>query len=92
MAAATEGVEIVFHLAALIAIPYSYAAPQSFIDTNVSGTLNVLEAARSAGVRRFIQTSTSEVYGTPETLPILRDPPLRGAIARTRRRRSRQTS
>lgn len=70
VAAATEDVEIVFHLAALIAIPYSYAAPQSFIDTNVSGTLNALEAGRAAGVRRFIQTSTSEVYGTPETLPI----------------------
>ncbi len=75
VAAATEGVEIVFHLAALIAIPYSYAAPQSFIDTNVSGTLHALEAARSAGVRRFIQTSTSEVYGTPETLPILETHP-----------------
>jgi NAD dependent epimerase/dehydratase len=68
--AATDGVEVVFHLAALIAIPYSYVAPQSFIDTNVSGTLNALEAARTARVRRFIQTSTSEVYGTPETLPI----------------------
>jgi NAD dependent epimerase/dehydratase len=70
VAAATEGIEVVFHLAALIAIPYSYAAPQSFIDTNVSGTLNALEAARAVGVRRFIQTSTSEVYGTPESLPI----------------------
>ena len=76
VAAATEGVEIVFHLAALIAIPYSYAAPQSFIDTNVSGTLQALEAARAAGVRRFIQTSTSEVYGTPETLPITESHPL----------------
>ena len=76
MAAATEGVEIVFHLAALIAIPYSYVAPQSFIDTNVSGTLHALEAARAAGVRRFIQTSTSEVYGTPETLPITEAHPL----------------
>lgn len=75
VAAATEGVEIVFHLAALIAIPYSYAAPQSFIDTNVSGTLNALEAARAAGVLRFIQTSTSEVYGTPETLPIVETHP-----------------
>ena len=76
VAAATEGVEIVFHLAALIAIPYSYAAPQSFIDTNVSGTLHALEAARAAGVRRFIQTSTSEVYGTPESLPIRETHPL----------------
>lgn len=76
VAAATEGVEVVFHLAALIAIPYSYAAPQSFIDTNVSGTLHTLEAARAAGVRRFIQTSTSEVYGTPESLPIRETHPL----------------
>jgi NAD dependent epimerase/dehydratase len=76
VAAATEGIEIVFHLAALIAIPYSYAAPQSFIDTNVSGTLHALEAARAAGVRRFIQTSTSEVYGTPESLPIRETHPL----------------
>jgi NAD dependent epimerase/dehydratase len=70
VAAATDGVEVVFHLAALIAIPYSYVAPQSFIETNVSGTLNVLEAARGAGVRRCIQTSTSEVYGTPASLPV----------------------
>jgi UDP-glucose 4-epimerase len=76
VAAATEGAEVVFHLAALIAIPYSYVAPQSFIDTNVTGTLHALEAARAAGVRRFIQTSTSEVYGTPETLPITESHPL----------------
>jgi NAD dependent epimerase/dehydratase len=73
---ATAGVEVVFHLAALIAIPYSYVAPDSFIDTNVRGTLNALEAARSAGVRRFIQTSTSEVYGTPLELPIRETHPL----------------
>ena len=76
VAAATEDVEIVFHLAALIAIPYSYVAPQSFIDTNVSGTLHALEAARAAGVRRFIQTSTSEVYGTPDSVPIRETHPL----------------
>jgi NAD dependent epimerase/dehydratase len=76
VAAATRDVEVVFHLAALIAIPYSYVAPQSFIDTNVSGTLHALEAARDAGVRRFIQTSTSEVYGTPESLPISENHPL----------------
>jgi NAD dependent epimerase/dehydratase len=70
VADATDGVEIVFHLAALIAIPYSYTAPESFVDTNVKGTLNVLEAARRAGVKRVIATSTSEVYGTPATLPI----------------------
>jgi UDP-glucose 4-epimerase len=73
--AATEGVDTVFHLAALIAIPYSYVAPASFVETNVSGTLNVLEAARKAGVRRVLQTSTSEVYGTPATLPITEDHP-----------------
>jgi NAD dependent epimerase/dehydratase len=67
---AADGVEIILHLAALIAIPYSYTAPESFVETNVRGTLNVLEAARRAGVRRFVQVSTSEVYGTPETLPI----------------------
>ena len=75
--AATAGVEVVFHLAALIAIPYSYVAPESFVDTNVRGTLNVLEAARAAGVRRFVQTSTSEVYGTPDELPIRETHPLR---------------
>jgi NAD dependent epimerase/dehydratase len=73
---ATDGVEIVFHLAALIAIPYSYVAAESFIDTNVRGTLNVLEAARRANVRRVIQTSTSEVYGTPDDLPIRETHPL----------------
>lgn len=70
VAEATEGVDVVFHLAALIAIPYSYTAPESFVDTNVRGTLNVLEASRRAAVRRVIVTSTSEVYGTPASLPI----------------------
>jgi UDP-glucose 4-epimerase len=73
---ATQGNEIVFHLAALIAIPYSYVAAESFIDTNVRGTLNVLEAARSVGVGRVIQVSTSEVYGTPAELPIRETHPL----------------
>jgi NAD dependent epimerase/dehydratase len=73
---AAKGTEVVFHLAALIAIPYSYHAPESFIDTNVRGTLNVLEAANRAGVRRMIQTSTSEVYGTPAELPIRETHPL----------------
>ncbi len=73
---AAEGAEVVFHLAALIAIPYSYHAPESFVDTNVRGTLNVLEAARRAGARRFVQTSTSEVYGTPAELPIRETHPL----------------
>jgi len=65
-----DGVDVVFHLAALIAIPYSYQAPASFVDTNVTGTLNVLEAVRDAGVPRLVHTSTSEVYGTPESVPI----------------------
>jgi UDP-glucose 4-epimerase len=75
---ACAGVDTVFHLAALIAIPYSYQAPESFIDTNVRGTLNVLEGVRRAGCRRLVQTSTSEVYGTPATLPILETHPLQG--------------
>lgn len=69
-------IEVVFHLAALIAIPYSYQAPQSFVDTNITGTLNVLEAARKCAVGIVVQTSTSEVYGTPATLPITEDHPL----------------
>lgn len=73
---AVADVEVVFHLAALIAIPYSYLAPESFVQTNVQGTLNVLEAARGHGVRRLVHTSTSEVYGTPEVLPIAEGHPL----------------
>jgi UDP-glucose 4-epimerase len=72
----SRDVEVIFHLAALIAIPYSYTAPESFVDTNVRGTLNVLEAARRQGAARVIQTSTSEVYGTPATLPIRETHPL----------------
>jgi UDP-glucose 4-epimerase len=73
-----RGVEVVFHLAALIAIPYSYQAPQSFVDTNIGGTLNVLEAVRRCGCARLVHTSTSEVYGTPKVLPILESHPLQG--------------
>ena len=73
---ASEGMEVVFHLAALIAIPYSYTAVESFVDTNVRGTMHMLEAARRSGVRRVIQTSTSEVYGTPQSLPIRETHPL----------------
>ncbi|WP_216843749.1 SDR family NAD(P)-dependent oxidoreductase [Phytoactinopolyspora alkaliphila] len=76
--AAVQGADVVFHLAALIAIPYSYQAPESFVDTNVKGTLAVLEAARDMGGVRVIHTSTSEVYGTPETIPITEDHPLCG--------------
>ncbi len=71
-------IDTVFHLAALIAIPYSYTAPESFIDTNVTGTLNLLEGARRAGCRRVVATSTSEVYGTPATVPIRETHPLIG--------------
>lgn len=71
-----EGVDTVYHLAALIAIPYSYQAPSSYVETNVQGTLNVLQAALSANVRRFVQTSTSEVYGTARAVPIREDHPL----------------
>jgi UDP-glucose 4-epimerase len=70
--------EIVFHLAALIAIPHSYVAAQSYIDTNIVGTLNVLEAARDSGVTRVVSTSTSEVYGTAISLPIDESHPLQG--------------
>lgn len=73
---ACRDVEIVFHLAALIAIPYSYVAPESFVDTNVRGTLNVLEGVRRWGVQRMVHTSTSEVYGTPATVPIRETHPL----------------
>src|SRR5713226_7689674 len=73
-----HGHEIVFHLAALIAIPYSYLAPQSYVETNVLGTLNVLEAARQHGTERIVHTSTSEVYGTALTMPIDESHPLQG--------------
>ena len=67
---------VVYHLAALIAIPYSYRAPQSYLDTNASGTLNVLEAARDLGTGRVVHTSTSEVYGTARRVPIDESHPL----------------
>ena len=73
-----KGCETVFHLAALIAIPYSYVAPSSYVQTNVMGTLNVLQAAREAGVTKFIHTSTSEVYGTAKYVPIDETHPLEG--------------
>ncbi|MDE6308960.1 MAG: SDR family NAD(P)-dependent oxidoreductase, partial [Muribaculaceae bacterium] len=60
----TQGIDTVFHLAALIAIPYSYVAPDSYVDTNIKGTLNMCQAARDCGVSRIIVQSTSEVYGT----------------------------
>jgi NAD dependent epimerase/dehydratase len=70
------GQDIVFHLAALIAIPYSYDAPFSYIDTNVTGTANILEAARNHGIGRVVHTSTSEVYGTAQSVPITEEHPL----------------
>jgi len=66
----TQGIDWVFHLAALIAIPYSYVAPDSYVDTNVKGTLNICQAALRNGVSRLIHTSTSEVYGTAQYVPI----------------------
>lgn len=66
----TRGCDMVFHLAALIAIPYSYVAPDSYVDTNIKGTLNMCQAARDCGVRKLIVTSTSEVYGTAQYVPI----------------------
>ncbi len=76
VARVTEGVEAVFHLAALIGIPYSYDAPESYLQTNVLGTYNVLNACRRAGVERMVQTSTSEVYGTARRVPIDESHPL----------------
>lgn len=73
---AVDGCGVVFHLAALIGIPYSYESPESYLRTNVEGTLNVLEACRGAAVRRIIHTSTSEVYGTARSVPISEDHPL----------------
>ena len=66
----TKDVDIIFHLAALIAIPYSYIAPDSYLDTNIKGTLNICQAAKENGNIRVIQTSTSEVYGTAQYVPI----------------------
>ena len=75
---AMEGCDAVLHLAALIAIPYSYHSPDTYIDTNIKGTLNILQAARELGVKRIIHTSTSEVYGTARFVPITEDHPLQG--------------
>jgi dTDP-glucose 4,6-dehydratase len=76
VAQATAGAEIVFHLGALIAIPYSYVNPRGYVETNVVGTLNVANAALAAGVERVVHTSTSEVYGTARTVPITETHPL----------------
>ncbi len=75
---AMKGVDTVFHLAALIAIPFSYHSPDSYVDTNIKGTLNVLQAARDLNLERVLVTSTSEVYGTALYVPIDEDHPLQG--------------
>ena len=73
---AMQGRDIVLHLAALIAIPYSYHSPDTYVDTNIKGTLNVVQAAREIGVKKVVHTSTSEVYGTAQFVPITEDHPL----------------
>ena len=75
---AVKGMEQIFHLAALIAIPFSYHSPDSYVDTNVKGTLNVLQAARDFDVRKIMVTSTSEVYGTAKYVPIDENHPYQG--------------
>lgn len=76
--AAMKGCDIVLHLAALIAIPYSYHSPDTYIDTNVKGTLNIVQAARELNVQKIVHTSTSEVYGTARFVPITEEHPLQG--------------
>lgn len=75
---AMKGCDTVLHLAALIAIPYSYHSPDTYVDTNVKGTLNVVQAARDLGVSKVVHTSTSEVYGTAKFVPITEEHPLQG--------------
>lgn len=75
---AMKGCDIVYHLAALIAIPYSYHSPATYVETNIQGTLNMVQAARDLGVSKFIHTSTSEVYGTAQFVPITEEHPLQG--------------
>ena len=75
---AMEGCDLVFHLAALIAIPYSYHSPDTYVDTNIKGTLNIVQAARELEIEKVIHTSTSEVYGTAQAVPICENHPLQG--------------
>lgn len=75
---AMKGCEVVIHLAALVAIPYSYHSPDTYVDTNIKGTLNILQAARELGVEKVVHTSTSEVYGTARFTPINEEHPLQG--------------
>ncbi|MHA7774504.1 NAD-dependent 4,6-dehydratase LegB [Roseibium sp. M-1] len=78
VADAVNGADVVLHLASLIAIPYSYHSPDTYVDVNIKGTLNVLQAARRFGVERVVHTSTSEVYGTAQFVPITEEHPLVG--------------
>jgi NAD dependent epimerase/dehydratase len=73
---AMKGTDVVFHLAALIGIPYSYHSPDTYVDTNIKGTLNVLQAARDLGISKIIHTSTSEIYGTAQFVPITEEHPV----------------
>ena len=75
---AVKGVDVVFHLAALIAIPFSYHSPDSYVDTNIKGTLNILQACRDYGIKKVLVTSTSEVYGTAKYVPIDEKHPFQG--------------
>lgn len=75
---AMRGCDVVIHLAALIAIPYSYHSPDTYVDTNIKGTLNVLQGARELNIKKVVHTSTSEVYGTAKFVPITEDHPLQG--------------
>jgi dTDP-glucose 4,6-dehydratase len=75
---AMKGCDLVFHLAALVAIPYSYYSPDTYIDTNIKGTLNILQAAKQLDIGKIVHTSTSEVYGTAKFVPISEDHPLQG--------------
>ena len=75
---AMKGCDVVLHLAALIAIPYSYHSPDTYVDTNIKGTLNIVQAARDLGVASVVHTSTSEVYGSAQFVPITEDHPLNG--------------
>ena len=75
---AMRGQDIVYHLAALIAIPFSYHSPDSYVDTNIKGTLNILQAARDLDTKRVLVTSTSEVYGTAKYVPIDENHPFQG--------------
>lgn len=75
---AMKGCDVVFHLAALIAIPYSYHSPDTYVDTNIKGTLNIVQAARELDIEKVVHTSTSEVYGTAQFVPIHEEHPLQG--------------